>query len=181
MITARTFDELYPEGEKAKPRENITWHDVKIWCQICTAWTHWRNADFGTYLCSEQCYADYILLEQVVKSGYVYFIQSEDSNFYKIGRSANPDQRIENMRTAAVQRLHLGKKIYTGDMLGLEHLLHHIFGQAPHRRIRGEWFELIPDTEEYHFWMAIDRLEAWEVQVLLVRHGLRDIEGFGII
>lgn len=179
MIAARTFDEMYPEGEKAKVKENIVWNDVECPCAICTAWTNWRNADYGTYLCSEQCYADFILMEQNVKPGYVYFIGS-DSGHYKIGMSTNPRQRIALLRTASLQVLHLDKAIFTGDMRGLEHLLHHVFSRDPHQRIRGEWFELVPDTEEYRFWMAVERLEAWEVQVLLVRMGLRDIENFGI-
>lgn len=74
--------------------------------------------------------------------GFLYLIRYADSNQFKIGLSANPSKRLEQLQTSTPNILHLVHTIKVDDMVGSE-LFFHLKYQS--KRIRGEWFELSED------------------------------------
>lgn len=82
---------------------------------------------------------------QTTGFGYVYLIQSP-TGAYKIGRTANPTDRMKTFSVKLPFEVEYVCVIQTEDMLGLENQLHNQFA---HLRINGEWFQLSPDDVEY--------------------------------
>lgn len=77
-----------------------------------------------------------------VQSGFVYFIQSGDEPFVKIGTTHSVVGRVEQLQTASPHRLKL--LATCGASEHPEHKLHAKF--AAHRvRADGEWFHLVPE------------------------------------
>ncbi len=78
------------------------------------------------------------------ETGFIYFIQSEDTRKIKIGYSVNPTDRVKTLQTGHSCPLRL-LKIIPGDMK-FERALHRKFFKF---RVQGEWFEPHPDIIEY--------------------------------
>lgn len=72
------------------------------------------------------------------KEGWVYFITAENG-LTKIGRTANINKRLSQLRTASPCRLRLFLVVYSENQCGLEKSLHLRFA---HCRVRYEWFKL---------------------------------------
>lgn len=72
--------------------------------------------------------------------GYVYVLKS-DSGHYKIGKTANPDDRIETFEIKLPMEVKYLVLIQSHNYHRLEALLHR---QYRHKRINGEWFNLSP-------------------------------------
>lgn len=73
----------------------------------------------------------------------VYLIQSLDDGNYKIGISANPSKRLEQLQTGNSSKLKIVDTYLTENYSFVEKALHNRFG---HDNTRGEWFYL--DIEE---------------------------------
>lgn len=78
--------------------------------------------------------------------GFVYILQSGDSDYYKIGCTASrPIARVKALQTGSPVELRLYEVFYSDDMASLER-----DGQRKARRshVRGEWFRLTPTEVE---------------------------------
>lgn len=83
-------------------------------------------------------------LNTVIPSGFVYLMKNERNGFYKIGFSKNPTIRERTLQAEEPEV----KLLFTfeGDFKD-EFLLHATFEK---KRIRGEWFMLLPnDVEQF--------------------------------
>jgi len=78
------------------------------------------------------------------KPGFVYLLQA--GPYYKIGVSAQVDERIKQLSTLPPFDLELLHTIYSVDMYDLEKDLHGLYAD---KRKNGEWFELEPSDVEY--------------------------------
>lgn len=75
--------------------------------------------------------------------GYVYLIRMENTNFYKIGMSLDPEIRLRTLQTGNPQPLYLLKTHAVQDMRSAEMNLHRQFEaqRVPNLNVR-EWFDL---------------------------------------
>lgn len=79
--------------------------------------------------------------------GYVYVVQAiEPSGHYKIGRSKDPQRRIESMGVKLPYPINIICLIKTDNMLKLEKALHR---RHEEQRVNGEWFALDQEHVEY--------------------------------
>lgn len=101
------------------------------------------NMEFKAYRCA---YRNLILTMQPFEvkfmpklwlESYVYFVLDSATGLYKIGRSRQPKDRVENMRTGASAPLYFAAVIHVDDMVVHERLMHRRFDD---KRVRGEWF-----------------------------------------
>lgn len=69
---------------------------------------------------------------------FVYFIQAENG-LTKIGKSVEPDKRIQSLKTASPLKLEIIRVIETADMHTLEQYYHKKFAE---KRVKREWFDL---------------------------------------
>ncbi len=81
----------------------------------------------------------------VSTAGYVYLLQSPTSA-YKIGRTANPKNRLQTFNVKLPFEVDYLAVIKTPNMYQLEVDLHNKFAS---KRINGEWFTLSPADVEY--------------------------------
>ena len=79
------------------------------------------------------------------RPGYVYLIQSP-TGMYKIGRTANPDDRMKTFSIKLPFEVQYVCLIQAENMFALERELH---GYFEHKRVNGEWFDLKPHDVEY--------------------------------
>ena len=81
--------------------------------------------------------------------GYVYLIHMEDTTFYKIGMSLDPEIRLRTLQTGNPHRLYLVNSQAVRDMRGAEMDLHRSFERrrVPNVYVR-EWFDLDEGTAE---------------------------------
>ena len=77
--------------------------------------------------------------ERKLLKGFVYLIRYGNSNFYKIGMSKKPLERIKQLQSAIPEVLTLLHTIETPDMTSLEAYFHEAFSG---NRVRSEWFEM---------------------------------------
>jgi hypothetical protein len=77
--------------------------------------------------------------ERKLLKGFVYLIRYGNSNFYKIGMSKKPLERIKQIQSAIPEVLTLLRSIETLDMTALEAYFHEMFSR---NRVRSEWFEM---------------------------------------
>lgn len=77
------------------------------------------------------------------REGKVYILHEVGTAFYKIGRSAFPLDRKNQLQAGTSGELQLLREIYHYDCITLEKLLHTRY--KPYRK-RGEWFALPPDV-----------------------------------
>lgn len=75
------------------------------------------------------------------RAGAVYLIRVPETNCYKIGRTANLDNRFKALQSASPHDLELVAFCTTEDMYKTESYLHERFDE---QRVKGEWFELEP-------------------------------------
>jgi len=81
------------------------------------------------------------------RHGHVYLIQAQhDPSLYKIGRSANPDDRIRTFEVKLPFTFDYICTIKSDDMYTLERQLHYKYRD---KRIDGEWFRLSTEDVEY--------------------------------
>ena len=74
---------------------------------------------------------------------YVYIIKAEHGNFYKIGRSQDPNSRLHDLQTSNYSKLELVAVFNCLDSNRLESEAHKLFKE---KKMRGEWFEIVlPD------------------------------------
>jgi hypothetical protein len=100
-------------------------------CKICGA--HFRRSSSKSYTHCRPC-------DQERRAIKTYFIHSPKLEAVKIGKSINPDARLNHLRTANPDNLRM-VKVFQGDY---ERQLHEIL--AEHRIIR-EWFAARPVLE----------------------------------
>lgn len=74
----------------------------------------------------------------------IYFIQTADNRFIKIGKADDPAKRIASIQTSLPQRIKLIATIPGGHEQ--EKALHHRFASL---RTRGEWFHAAPQIIEF--------------------------------
>ena len=81
--------------------------------------------------------------------GYVYLIRMQDTTFYKIGMSLDPEFRLRTLQTGNPHRLDLINRQAVGDMRGSEMDLHRRFERkrVPNVYVK-EWFDLDEGTAE---------------------------------
>lgn len=72
------------------------------------------------------------------RSGYVYLLQS-DNGYWKIGRTANPDDRLRTFNVKLPFKVSYKRLIKASDMYELEARLHTTYARC---RVDGEWFRL---------------------------------------
>lgn len=77
--------------------------------------------------------------------GYVYLLQSP-TKAYKIGRTRNPDNRLETFSVKLPFEVEYTCVIRCDDMYSLEKELH---GRFADKRINGEWFNLSPEDVDH--------------------------------
>lgn len=87
-------------------------------------------------------------------NGYVYLIQSP-TQAYKIGRTRNPDNRMETFTVKLPFEVEYVCVIQCEDMYGLERELHQRFAD---KRVNGEWFSLTLEDVEYIKGLALKGL-----------------------
>lgn len=76
------------------------------------------------------------------KEGYIYFIQAEDRNIFKIGYSRNnPKNRIKVLQNGSPYDLYLRHYFYTIDCVVAEEKIHKHLSKYPSNR---EWFFVTP-------------------------------------
>lgn len=73
--------------------------------------------------------------------GYIYLVRAVGTNRYKIGRTKNPERRLERLKQQSPFSLKLVEIFHTEDCVTEEKRLHRI---AAKYRSHGEWFDL-PD------------------------------------
>lgn len=76
------------------------------------------------------------------KAGYVYLIQELNDGHFKIGRTRNPNNRLETFGVKLPAKIDYICLIPTEDTHLLENNLHWLF---KHRHVAGEWFALSDD------------------------------------
>jgi len=74
----------------------------------------------------------------------IYFIQTADNQYVKVGKADNPAKRLLELQTAAPQKLKLLATLAGGHEQ--ERAIHQRF---EHLRARGEWFYATPDLVSY--------------------------------
>lgn len=74
-------------------------------------------------------------------AGYVYLVNEVNGDHYKIGRTRNPENRLQTFNVKLPFRVEYAHLIETDDMYTLEAQLH---GRYNHCRVDGEWFALTP-------------------------------------
>lgn len=79
-------------------------------------------------------------------SGYVYIIKQVNGTHYKIGHTANPDDRIRTFNVKLPFAVEFELLIKTHDRFVLEHELHAHFAS---KRVQGEWFMLDDSDLDY--------------------------------
>lgn len=83
--------------------------------------------------------------------GFVYIIHAVGSNYYKIGKSINPDQRLLRIAPLMPFRTRFIKVWHSYFMSLAETMLHSLFDEE---RVNGEWFE-------FHQYHLQDLLGTW--------------------
>lgn len=86
------------------------------------------------------------------KQGFIYVVQMEGHDLYKIGRSVNVPRRMSEfgVQLPFKHRLLFAHRI--PDAVGQETWLHRDFGRY---RANGEWFKLIPEHVEVIRWRLL--------------------------
>ena len=82
------------------------------------------------------------------KRMFIYFIQDHEGNI-KVGVARDPHKRLPILQVANAHRLTLLMTIETRDPFSEEQRLHALFAKPPHRRLRGEWFAIDRDTDDW--------------------------------
>ncbi|KAL8698079.1 MAG: hypothetical protein Q9201_006773 [Fulgogasparrea decipioides] len=81
--------------------------------------------------------------------GYIYLIHMENTTYYKIGMSLDPDIRLRTLQTGNPHPLHLLSMQAVGDMRSAEVSLHQRFAsQRVSNSNAREWFDLVDRAEE---------------------------------
>lgn len=75
---------------------------------------------------------------------YVYLIKSSETGYYKIGYSANPEQRLKQLQTGCPDKLDMISTFSSPRARKLENALHNSFSYA---RKHNEWFDLSLEDE----------------------------------
>jgi len=78
------------------------------------------------------------------EKSFLYFIEAVDTGFIKIGRSANPEQRLVQLSTGSPNQLVILGKISGGSALEAE--LHKRFDA---QRTKGEWFKISNELRDF--------------------------------
>ncbi len=78
------------------------------------------------------------------EDSFLYFIEAVNSGFIKIGRSVNPERRLEQLSTGSPNQLTIIGKISGGSALEAE--LHTRFDA---QRERGEWFKVTRELRDF--------------------------------
>lgn len=75
---------------------------------------------------------------------FVYLIKSSETGYYKIGYSANPNQRLKQLQTGCPDKLDIIHTFESVRAKKLELALHNSFSYA---RKHNEWFDLSLEDE----------------------------------
>jgi hypothetical protein len=75
------------------------------------------------------------------KAGYVYLIQAESLDRFKIGCASDVEKRLSTLKTASPLSLRLVATKQAEDMYSEEKKWHELFAPS---RVKGEWFDLEP-------------------------------------
>ena len=70
---------------------------------------------------------------------YIYAIKCGISRYYKIGHSADPDKRLDQLQCGCPMRLRFEIVAEIPDELAIEEYIQNHYDE---QRIRGEWFDL---------------------------------------
>lgn len=100
--------------------------------------------------------------------GYVYVLQMEGHDYYKIGRTSNPDRRIRQIRPQMPARLKVVFAHRVSDCHFWESQLHFDYKS---KRLNGEWFlldsldlqrietRLLASQAEWFLWFIAERFQ----------------------
>jgi hypothetical protein len=83
---------------------------------------------------------------QKTTDGYVYLVKEVNGTHHKIGRTAQPDNRLKTFNVKLPYQVKYHHLIRTSDMYRLERELHTHFAD---KRVDGEWFTLTDDDIQY--------------------------------
>jgi predicted GIY-YIG superfamily endonuclease len=87
---------------------------------------------------------------------YVYLIKSSETGYYKIGYSANPDQRIKQLQTGCPDELIMITTFKSDRARRIEYALHNSYSHACKHN---EWFDLHIE-DEIKFKSLCERIES---------------------
>lgn len=101
---------------------------------------------------------------------YVYIIKISRKNIYKIGKSDDPQGRLQSLQTASPHKLHIVHTFKADNASAAEEALHEILHK---HRMEGEWFNIpkpqserllaIERFENTHFWIHGKGIPASQV------------------
>ena len=102
------------------------------------------------------------------ETDYVYLIRMGRTNFYKIGKSNDPQGRLAGMQTASPYKLKLIHIFKADNAAAAEEILHHRLHEA---RMEGEWFKLTDVQRE-----ILTNVTAYETGQFIIGQERLDIE-----
>lgn len=73
---------------------------------------------------------------------YVYFIQEENSHFYKVGRSNDPIERVKQLQTGNCRKLNLYCTVLCRDLPSACRLETNLHKYLAGQKINNEWYKL---------------------------------------
>jgi predicted GIY-YIG superfamily endonuclease len=110
------------------------WLSPEIYVDIAIKISHLVNNDLLSQFVSNETIKD--------TSGFIYLVQIQESNLYKIGYSKNVIQRLATLQTANALELIIVERFFSLNARYLEREIHKHYEA---QRVRGEWFQLSND------------------------------------
>lgn len=137
--------QLYKRGNPSFPSKNVVYGRFPTRAALVAALAERAAsddtcADVGAMVAQEPPRPPQDMAQaSPAQEGHVYLLQS--GTFYKVGRSADLERRVREVRVALPEAVSLVHAIRTDDPPGIEAYWHRRFAA---RRRNGEWFALTP-------------------------------------
>lgn len=135
-------EDLLIEVKQGGPNENQgTWVHLLLALDFC----RWISVELSVWI-NNCILGQYYNLTMPTKSkessGFVYLINQESTDFYKIGASKDVYNRISHLQIASPLPLKVVHRIFSLNNVRLEHTLHKYFNDY---KVMTEWFNLPKD------------------------------------